>query len=262
MSPSLFYASSAPVLKVSTDQPAKLRRSLRPRQSLRSATPEPRPRKRTLSTSALQNNTNSNAAKKLKLDERKAVSWAVVSLDDLELILFIATQNTAVMNEKRDVRDKARKRWLFCHREILEPLLPSNSNFFAQLQKDIEHSSNEAVSFVPLHELDEQPKLIKGGYMKDYQVCSTFLSSSATPDFLEGSCKGFHSWCPCIRMVRNLRTISQNITQKISRNELYIGRRVGFSAIFSLPKLTYYVGWDSERRSRCVACSNTEDIQS
>jgi SWI/SNF-related matrix-associated actin-dependent regulator of chromatin subfamily A member 5 len=28
----------------------------------------------------------------------------------------------------------------------------------------------ESVSFVPLHELDEQPKLIKAGHMKDYQV--------------------------------------------------------------------------------------------
>lgn len=232
MSPSLFYASSAPVLKVSTDQPAMLRRSLRPRQSLRSATPEPRPRKRTLSTSALQNNTNKNAAKKLKLDERKAVSWAVVCLDNWELILFIATQNTVVMNEKRDVRDRARQRWLFCHREILEPLLPSNSNFFAQLQKEIEHSSNDAVSFVPLHELDEQPKLIKGGYMKDYQVRITFLSSGATPNFLEGSCKGFHSWCPCIRMVRRLRSTSQHVTEKKSGINCILGDELVFSTVF------------------------------
>ena len=30
------------------------------------------------------------------------------------------------------------------------------------------------VSFLPLHGLDEQPKLIKAGYMKDYQVRSSW----------------------------------------------------------------------------------------
>ncbi|KAF9468349.1 P-loop containing nucleoside triphosphate hydrolase protein [Collybia nuda] len=150
LSPSIFYASVAPVLKVPAVQPTNLRRSLRSRPSLQKETPEPRSRKRTLSTSALQNRSSSNTFKKLKLDERKA--------------------NTAVSNEKRDVRDKARKRWLFCHRDILEPLLPENSNFFSQLQKEVERDSKENKSFFPLHELDEQPKLIKGGYMKDYQL--------------------------------------------------------------------------------------------
>jgi len=42
--------------------------------------------------------------------------------------------------------------------------------FFHQLQKEMERDYREAVSFQPTHVLDEQPKLIKAGQMKDYQV--------------------------------------------------------------------------------------------
>jgi SWI/SNF-related matrix-associated actin-dependent regulator of chromatin subfamily A member 5 len=60
---------------------------------------------------------------------------------------------------------------MYCHRAIIEPLLPSNSSFFDNLEREIRLSGEkEAPSFVPLHGLDEQPKLVQGGYMKDYQV--------------------------------------------------------------------------------------------
>ena len=31
-------------------------------------------------------------------------------------------------------------------------------------------ASKDRPPYVPLHELDEQPKLVKGGEMKDYQI--------------------------------------------------------------------------------------------
>ncbi|KAF8961860.1 P-loop containing nucleoside triphosphate hydrolase protein [Flammula alnicola] len=102
------------------------------------------PRKRTLSSAAPK-----SAAKKLKLDEKKA--------------------KTALVNDKQDARDKARKMWLWCHRALFEPLLHANSGFFEQLRKEMELNSEETISFVPFHELDEQPKLIKAT-MKDYQL--------------------------------------------------------------------------------------------
>lgn len=87
------------------------------------------------------------------------------------------SQQTSALNHKRELRDMARKRWLYCHREVLQPLLPLNSNLFSQLQKEVGVNQKEGVAFVPIHSLDEQPKLIQAGTMKDYQV-KTFDSWS------------------------------------------------------------------------------------
>jgi SWI/SNF-related matrix-associated actin-dependent regulator of chromatin subfamily A member 5 len=88
-------------------------------------------------------------------------------------------QVTAVLNVKRAALDAARKRWLYRHRHIFEPLLRANGVFFDNLQKEI-HASTDKAAYVPIHQLDEQPKLIKGGSMKDYQVsefCVPFSNS-------------------------------------------------------------------------------------
>jgi SWI/SNF-related matrix-associated actin-dependent regulator of chromatin subfamily A member 5 len=88
-------------------------------------------------------------------------------------------QVTAVLNVKRAALDAARKRWLYRHRHIFEPLLRANGVFFDNLQKEI-HASTDKATYVPIHQLDEQPKLIKGGSMKDYQVtefCVPFSNS-------------------------------------------------------------------------------------
>ncbi|KAG6915978.1 hypothetical protein DXG01_009030 [Tephrocybe rancida] len=127
-----------------------LRRSLRPRQSLPVTTSTKSTRKRTLSTSALPNTSEKKAAKRSKLDDKK--------------------EQTGAVNKKRDARDEARKRWLYCHRSVLEPMLPPNSTFYDHLQKELEKANNDAISFKPTHFLDTQPKLIKAGQMKDYQL--------------------------------------------------------------------------------------------
>lgn len=78
--PSVFFSASAPVKKQSI-QPQELRRSLRPRKSVAklSATPKSQPRKRAMSTGA--SSSAPPAQKKLKLDERKAVShWLAIQL--------------------------------------------------------------------------------------------------------------------------------------------------------------------------------------
>ncbi|KAF8063974.1 P-loop containing nucleoside triphosphate hydrolase protein [Lyophyllum atratum] len=147
----MFYASKPPL-----DSPVPTqngpRRSLRPRQSLptNAFSAGFKSRKRTISTSALEHDTQTSTAKKIKLDEKKA--------------------QTGALNKKREARDEARKRWLHCHRDVVEPLLPPNSTFFNQLQKEMEREYREGVSFQPRHVLDEQPKLIKAGQMKDYQL--------------------------------------------------------------------------------------------
>ncbi|RDB18237.1 putative global transcription activator SNF2L1 [Hypsizygus marmoreus] len=152
----VFYASSSPVAVISAPQPQTLRRSSRPRQYTGSvsvtATSNLQPRKRTLSTSALENGTDKAVQKKMKMDEKKA--------------------QTGLINKKRDARDQARRQWLYCHREVIEPLLPMGSSFFEQLEKDLlaGRPPGTTISFVPSHGLYEQPGLIQGGQMKDYQL--------------------------------------------------------------------------------------------
>jgi SWI/SNF-related matrix-associated actin-dependent regulator of chromatin subfamily A member 5 len=69
---------------------------------------------------------------------------------------------------------------MYCHRALIEPLLPPNSSFFDNLEKEIRlWGEKEGPSFVPLHGLDEQPKLVKAGYMKDYQVLIFSVSRSS-----------------------------------------------------------------------------------
>ncbi|KAG6887770.1 hypothetical protein C0992_010819 [Termitomyces sp. T32_za158] len=127
------------------------RRSLRPRQSFpEMVSTQKMTRKRTLSTSATRNVAQEHAAKRAKVDEKKA--------------------QTEIINKKRDARDDARKQWLYCHRNVVEPMLPRNSTFFVNLSKEIERTHRDAISFKPMHRLDQQPKLIKSGEMKDYQL--------------------------------------------------------------------------------------------
>jgi hypothetical protein len=73
-----------------------------------------------------------------------------------------------VINAKRVLLDAVRRRWLFRHRDLFQPLLPSTT-FFDALHKEMAEAG-ENVSYVPFHALTEQPKLIEGGEMKDYQV--------------------------------------------------------------------------------------------
>lgn len=49
------------------------------------------------------------------------------------------------------------------------PLLPASNTFLAHLENDLKHSTDRGM-YKPLHEIDEQPKLIVGGLLKDYQV--------------------------------------------------------------------------------------------
>ncbi|KIJ13016.1 hypothetical protein PAXINDRAFT_163783 [Paxillus involutus ATCC 200175] len=69
--------------------------------------------------------------------------------------------NTIVINAKRVLLDAVRRRWLFRHRDLFQPLLPSTT-FFDALHKEMAEAG-ENVSYVPFHALTEQPKLIEGG---------------------------------------------------------------------------------------------------
>lgn len=88
------------------------------------------------------------------------------------VLLIAAPQNTTINNAKKVERDRHRNAWLLRHRDLFEPLLPSNNSksFFTNLDSDVHQKS----TYVPQRELG-QPKSINSsvGQMKDYQVCAT-----------------------------------------------------------------------------------------
>ncbi|KAF8342516.1 P-loop containing nucleoside triphosphate hydrolase protein [Amanita rubescens] len=143
--------------RISDEKAENLRRSARERKTrvVSGVAPltvpeDPAPRKRTLSVSVLQNGARAaqSAVKKQKMDGKKA--------------------QTLVVNERRDVRDRARKKWFYYHKQLFEPLLHSSSAYFETLKNEIERLDSKAI--VPLHELDEQPALISEATLKDYQL--------------------------------------------------------------------------------------------
>ena len=75
---------------------------------------------------------------------------------------------TIVINAKRVQVEAAKRRWLFRHRDLFQPLLPS-TNYFDMLRKEVSEIGGK-VAYVPFHTLTEQPASIQGGEMKDYQV--------------------------------------------------------------------------------------------
>uniref|UniRef100_A0A0W0G1L2 Uncharacterized protein n=1 Tax=Moniliophthora roreri TaxID=221103 RepID=A0A0W0G1L2_MONRR len=134
---------SAPLPKSS---PAP-RRSTRERRSIGSGYTDNANKKRKAALSTVPPH------KKAKVEEKKA--------------------NTEQNNEKRADRDNRRAHWLLRHREVVEPLLPSNSQFFTtSLQNHDRQSSGrgQKISYTPYHDLEEQPKLINksAGEMKEY----------------------------------------------------------------------------------------------
>ncbi|KAF4588526.1 hypothetical protein EYR40_010078 [Pleurotus pulmonarius] len=151
-----FYETSVNVVIQSSaerDENARpLRRSTRPTK----AKPVPKDegpkqkqyRKRTLSMSATQNDAKDTevTVKKAKLEGQKAA--------------------TAASHVKRDACESARKIWLHHHQHLFKPLLPSSSSFNTHFGSSVDKHA----SFTPLHEFDQQPSLIRGGVMKDYQL--------------------------------------------------------------------------------------------
>ena len=89
---------------------------------------------------------------------------------------------------KRAALESAKRRWLYRHRDIFKPLLPPSNTFFETVKKELDATSDKP-TYVPLHQLDDQPVAIKGGTMKEYQVCTTtFIDRSILEvDFSEAS---------------------------------------------------------------------------
>ncbi|KAJ7492086.1 P-loop containing nucleoside triphosphate hydrolase protein [Mycena latifolia] len=84
-------------------------------------------------------------------------------------------EQRAELSSARAETDLARKRWLYAHRTLFESLLPSHQKaFFPQLNNEMAH---DATPPLPKHDFAEQPKLIEGGEMQEYQLAGlSFLA--------------------------------------------------------------------------------------
>ncbi|EIN05640.1 hypothetical protein PUNSTDRAFT_145612 [Punctularia strigosozonata HHB-11173 SS5] len=167
---------SAPI-KLTVPAPGDARRSLRPRQSIPSYITGkgegnfklPRTLKRKASSSSTVENHPEQEHNLKKTKKEKEKEEKKVTMEDKKAL-------TIVVNARKVSVEAARRRWLYRHRDLFVPLLPASSTFFLNLQKEIESAASEApvkggsTEYIPFHELDEQPKLVTGGTLKDYQL--------------------------------------------------------------------------------------------
>jgi SWI/SNF-related matrix-associated actin-dependent regulator of chromatin subfamily A member 5 len=71
--------------------------------------------------------------------------------------------------DRREAILAASRRFIYRHRDVFEPLVPSNAkSFLPHLVRD--SSELDKQGYIPFHELDAQPAMIKNGQMKDYQL--------------------------------------------------------------------------------------------
>jgi hypothetical protein len=133
------------------------------------------------------------------MEDKKAVCLLSLTRRDKNLNIP-ASQNTIVISAQRASLDAARRRWLHRHRHLFQPLLPSASILFSNIAKELEVST-DMTPYTPLHELDEQPKLVQNGTMKDYQVsrdCPSSASAALTHHSATRSilpCMDVQQWC-------------------------------------------------------------------
>lgn len=99
-------------------------------------------------------------SKRMKLEE---VSFGAYIY---QYSLTLSSQKKDPFSAKKRAIESLQAKFLMHHRSHFRPLLPSNSKFFDKLMS--EYSPNQKVS--PRTELEDQPSLMKSGFMKDYQL--------------------------------------------------------------------------------------------
>jgi len=72
-----------------------------------------------------------------------------------------------VINSQKVQAVAAQHRWIHHHKHLFIPLVGPKSYFFANLETEMKGLGPEKRAIVPLDEIEKQPKLIKGGQMKD-----------------------------------------------------------------------------------------------
>ena len=78
-----------------------------------------------------------------------------------------------MINSQKVQATAAQHRWLYHYRHLFTPLVGAKTHFFTNLEMEIKGLAPEKRAIVKPVEIEQQPKLIEGGQMKDYQVWTT-----------------------------------------------------------------------------------------
>ena len=155
-------------------------------------------RVRTVSLSAIENEGNSGP-KRQKMQDKKAVGSLFFLLSCQAEGASDGEQNTIVIHARKFQIESARRKWLYHHHDLFQPLLPSTS-FFDGVRKEIREIGGK-FAYAPFRAITVQPSLVEGGEMKDYQVRTSASQSYDTRIILGFSFKDWRSLTTCIRMV-------------------------------------------------------------
>lgn len=78
-----------------------------------------------------------------------------------------------MINSQKAQAVAAQHRWIYHHKHLFTPLVGPKSHFFVNLETEMKGLPPGKRAIVQLEEIEKQPKLIKGGQMKGYQVSGT-----------------------------------------------------------------------------------------
>ena len=78
-----------------------------------------------------------------------------------------------MINSRKVQTVAAQHRWLYHHKHLFTPLVGAKGHFFTNLEAEIKGLAPDKRSIVKFEEIEQQPKLIEGGQMKDYQARRT-----------------------------------------------------------------------------------------
>jgi hypothetical protein len=75
-----------------------------------------------------------------------------------------------VINSQKVQAVAAQHRWIHHYKHLFIPLVGTKSHFFVSLEAEMKGLAPEKRTIVAFEEIEKQPKLIRSGQMKEYQV--------------------------------------------------------------------------------------------
>ena len=80
-----------------------------------------------------------------------------------------------MINSQKVQAIAAQHRWIHHYKHLFIPLVGVKSHFFVNLEAEMKGLAPEKRAIVAFEEIEKQPKLIRSGQMKEYQVRSVLL---------------------------------------------------------------------------------------
>ena len=144
------------------------------------------------------------------------------------------------------------------------PLVGPKSHFFTNLEAEINGLTPEKRSIIEFENINKQPKSIKGGQMKDYQVGGRPSHAGFVKIYTHSSSTGYPSLLGCIKMVRSSMLgalLAFNLSlgmNSILGDEMGLGKTLQVSQLLYIPDA---VANDKFYRRRCLCLHTLKKIR-